>query len=309
VTADELNESFGIPGALAFDTAASGLVRARVTTKVCSAELFLQGAHLTAWQPLGAEPVLFLSELSKFEPGPAIRGGIPIIFPWFGARTATAASPRTDGPSHGFARTAEWQMQFAAAMGEDLHLALTLVSDETSRALGFDHFRVAVQFTLGRTLTVKLTVANEGAEPLRFEEALHTYLHVGDAEQVALRGLGETEYLDKTDGFRRKRQREDVLRLTRETDRPYLNTEAPVEVDDPILQRKIVVEKSGSHTTVVWNPWSELSAKLADMSDGGWRRMVCVETANAMENAIVLAPRALHTIEARLQVTAREAGA
>lgn len=299
---DQLNEQFGIAGALAFEATESGLVRAKVTTPACTAELYLQGAHLALWQPAGTEPVLFLSEATKLEKGVAIRGGIPVIFPWFGARTATPESPRTDGPSHGFARTTDWDVSFAAVMGEDLHLALSMGPDDNARALGFDHYRVALQFTLGRTLAVKLTVANESSEPLRFEEALHTYLHVGDATQVGVRGLQGTEFLDKPDGFKRKTQAEEPLRFERETDRVYLNTEATVHVDDPVLKRTLAVEKSGSHTTVVWNPWTELSHKLADMTDDGWRSMVCVETANAAEGAIVLEPRALHTMEARIRV-------
>jgi glucose-6-phosphate 1-epimerase len=302
MTIDELNERFGISGALAFEATGSGLARAKVTTPACTAELYLQGAHLALWQPAGAEPVLFLSEATKLEKGVAIRGGIPVIFPWFGARTATPESPRTDGPSHGFARITEWEVSFAAVVGEDLHLALSLVPDDNARTLGFDHFRVALQFTLGRTLAVKMTVANENSEPLRFEEALHTYLHVGDATQVAVRGLQGTEFLDKPDGYKRKTQAEEPLHFERETDRVYLNTEATVHIDDPVLKRTLVVEKSGSHTTVVWNPWSELSHKLVDMTDDGWRSMVCVETANAAEGAVVLEPRSLHTMEARFRV-------
>lgn len=303
---DELNAQFGIPGVLAFEAGEGGLTRARVTTPACSAELYLQGAHLTQWQPAGAAPVLFLSGKSHFAPGAAIRGGIPVIFPWFGARTPTPASDRTDGPSHGFARTSEWQVSFAAVMGEGeeqaVHLALMLAADETSRSFGYDRFRVAAQFTLGRTLSVKLTVVNEGAEPLYVNEALHTYLHVGDATQVGVHGLHGVEYLDKPDGFRRKLQEADPIRFEGETDRVYLNTDATVRVEDPVLERTLVVAKSGSQTTVVWNPWKELSAKLADMDDDGWRSMACVETANAAENMLAIAPGTLHTMEARISV-------
>ena len=117
-----LTERFAIPGVLSFATTKHGLSRATITTPACNAEFYLQGAHLTGWQPAGEQPVLFLSERSAFEPGKAIRGGVPIIFPWFGARTATLDSPRTDGPSHGFARTALWELAFAAIAGDDLHL-------------------------------------------------------------------------------------------------------------------------------------------------------------------------------------------
>ncbi|HVG26694.1 MAG TPA: D-hexose-6-phosphate mutarotase [Acidobacteriaceae bacterium] len=301
-TLDQLNESFAIPGVLAFDDAHGGLIRARVTTPSCAAELYLQGAHLTAWQPAGEQPVIFLSGRSAFEPGKPIRGGVPVIFPWFGARTASAGSSRTDGPSHGFGRIQPWQLEFAALAGEDLHLSLTLLPSDLSRSLGYDGFRVAFQFTLGRQLRMRFTVANDGPEALPFEEALHTYLHVGDAQQIRIGGLGHTEFLDKTDNFVRKTQAVPVLTITGETDRPYLNTTAPVTVDDPVLRRRLTVAKSGSNTTVVWNPWSTLAARLPDMDPEGWRTMVCVETANAAENALELRPHQAHVMETVITV-------
>jgi glucose-6-phosphate 1-epimerase len=297
-----LTDHFAIPGALSFSTNEHGLIRANITTAACTAELYLQGAHLTAWQPAGAEPVLFLSERSAFEPGKAIRGGVPIIFPWFGPRTATPESPRTDGPSHGFARICDWELAFAAISGDDLHLTLTLGPNDLSRSLGFDNFQLAYQLTLGSELRMQLAVANLGSTPLHMEEALHTYFTVGDARQVSLRGLSDTAFIDKTDGFQRKRQTEPVLTLAGETDRPYLNTDQTVTLDDPVLMRRISVAKSNSKTTVVWNPWSELSAKLADMSDDGWEQMICIETANAADNALILQSGEHHTMEAHITV-------
>ena len=301
----ELNAAFEMDGVLRFTEGEGGLLCADVTTPACSATVYLHGAHLTHWQPAGQQPVLFLSEKSVFSEGKAIRGGVPVIFPWFGARQwAADGSPRTDGPQHGFARTAMWDVAFAALVGEDLHLTLTLGPGDASRALGYDGFQAAYELVLGRTLTMKLSVANAGEQPLRIEEALHTYLSVGSAEQVGIGGLAGTEYLDKTDGFKRKRQAESVLTLHGETDRPYLNTQATVTVDDPVLRRRITVAKSGSKTTVVWNPWSALAAKLPDFGDEEWPRMVCVETANVAENAVTLQPREAHGMEARVSVEA-----
>jgi len=299
---DELNEHFAIPGALSFAPGNGGLIAARVTTPACTAEIYLHGAHLTAWQPAGHAPAIFLSDRSLFAPGKAIRGGVPIIFPWFGPRTATRENPRTDGPAHGFARTSVWQVAFAALVGDDLHLTLTLAPDETSRALGFDHFQLAYELVLGAELRMRLTVANQADAPLRFEEALHTYLAVGDAAQVEIRGLDDMEFLDKTDGFKRKCQTEEVLHLTQETDRPYLNTAATVTLDDPVLHRRITVAKTNSLTTVIWNPWVAAAEKLPDMDPDGWRSMTCIETANAAENAIMLAPHSAHTMEAHISV-------
>lgn len=300
-TIAQLNASFAIPGILSFDEQ-GGLIRARITTPACGGEFYLQGAHITAWQPASEQPVLFLSEKSAFAPGNAIRGGIPIIFPWFGSRTATPEDPRTDGPSHGFARRQPWKLDFGAYAADELHLSLSLEPTELSRSLGFDNFLVAYQITFGSELRLRLSVANDGKQPLHFEEALHTYLHVGDVDQARIHGLYETEYLDKTDNFARKTQTEPVLILTGPTDRPYLNTTSPVVVDDPALHRRITVTKGNSNTTVVWNPWANNG--LADMSQDDWRQMLCIEAANAAENAITLQPHEAHVLETSFAVEA-----
>ncbi len=298
-TLDQLNESFAIPGVLSFEKHGD-LIRAHITTPLCSGEVYLQGAHITRWQPTDQQPVLFMSDKSEFAPGKAIRGGIPVIFPWFGARTATPEDPRTDGPSHGFARTQNWKLDFGAYAAEELHLSFSLEPSDVSRALGYDHFLVAYQVTFGRELRLRLSIANDGSAPMRVEEALHTYLRVGDAEQIRIHGLLETEYMDKTANFTRNVQREPVLTLTGRIDRPYLNTTSPVVVDDPVLNRRITVTKANSNTTVVWNPWA--NSGLVDMPESGWREMVCVESANAADNALLLKPREAHVLETSIAV-------
>ena len=295
-TVDQLNNLFAVPDVLSFEEIRGGLIIARITSELCDATLFLQGAHLVHWQPVGKEPVLFLSDKSKFESGKAIRGGVPVIFPWFGDRTGE----RTDGPKHGFARTSVWEIAFAAVADGDVHLTLILTPDEKSRSLGYANFRLAYELVLGQNATLRLSVANEGDEPFRFEEALHSYLHVGDVEKLQITGLGDAEYLDKTDNDARKKQVEEVLTLHGETDRPYLNTPATVGVQDPALKRQIAIAKRASLTTVVWNPWAEAAAKLEDLPEGGWKNFVCVETANALDNAITLGPREAHAMEAHI---------
>ncbi len=306
-----LQENFSLPGVLAFEQNEAGLIFARIATSTCSGELYLQGAHVTRWQPRSEEvssgpaesPVLYLSPHATFVPGKAIRGGVPVIFPWFGDRRLSAAgAPRTDGPAHGFARTQVWTLAFAALSDDELHLTLTLAPSEQSRQLGYDHFSVAYQVTFGETLSLRMTVANNGETPLHVEEALHTYFSVDDAATVRVLGLNDTEYLDKTDGMKRKRQNDAVLTLTGETDRPYLNTSATVMLEDAGKQRHVFVNKAGSKTTVVWNPGEELSAKLTDLGSGEWRHMMCVETANALENTLVLPPKTAHTMQAELAV-------
>jgi glucose-6-phosphate 1-epimerase len=273
-----------------------------VTTPAASAIIYFQGAHLAHWQPAGEQPVLFLSGKSAFQKGKAIRGGVPVIFPWFGDRHDGRA-----GSAHGFARTAEWEFAFAALAGEDLHLTFTLLPNETTRGLGFDRFRVAYQLVIGRSLEMRLTVANDADAPLVFEEALHTYFAVTDVRQSSTRGLRDTVYLDKRDvdadgSANRKTQTEESLVLTQTTDRVYVDSASACVIDDPSGGRSITVDKENSRTTIVWNPWAELTAKLADMEPEGWQGMLCVETANAGANAVTLAPGEAHTMRAIVTV-------
>ncbi len=301
---DELRADFNLPGALAFDEPHPGMPRARIATSACTAELYLQGAHLAAWQPSGAQPVLFLSPRSNFVPGKAIRGGIPVVFPWFGSPNTSPVRTSPGATAHGFARIWPWSLRFAALAGDDVHLSLSLDQTAGIRALGFTGFELAYEIILGRTLTVRLSVANVGDAPFFFEEALHAYLAVGDSRAVEVSGLARTEFLDKTEAFQRKTQTAPLLRFEGEVDRPYLNTAASVRLEDPVLRRCLELSKAGSQSTVTWNPGPALAATLPDLPPDAWQRFVCLETGNVAENAINLRPREAHTMEMRLAVAA-----
>ena len=298
----QLEENYGIPGHLSFDTH-QGLTRVQVQLASASATVYLHGAHVTHWQPTGQPSVIFLSAQSEFAAGKAIRGGVPICFPWFAGRSDGQA-----GPSHGFARIQEWELAFAAmipsADGDRLHLTFTLGPSELSRSLGFDHFRVAYEVIVGTTLTMRLTVANLDEAPLHIEEALHSYFAVADVRTTELTGLESATYLDKTDGLREKMTPAGPLILTSETDRVFPANTAAVAIHDAGNGRIITVEKTGSATTVVWNPWSELAAKLADMTDDAWPEFVCVETANTATDAIPLMPGETHAMQCVVTVAA-----
>lgn len=283
-----LNDNFGIPGVLAFDLHGE-LTRAVITTPAASATVYLQGGHIAEWQPAGHQPVLFTSGNSAYKKGKAIRGGIPVIFPWFGDR-----HDGLPGPAHGFARTEEWEFGFAALVGDQLHMSLLLTPNETSRGLGFDHFRVSYHLTIGRTLSLKLSVLSDAPMQLVYEEAFHTYFAVGDVRQASVTGLHNVEYLDKRDGAAKKTQTEDPLILTRDTDRVYLNTQSTCVIDDRANARKITVAKTNSSTTIVWNPWTALTANMADMEPGGWEGMICIESANAGDASITLSHGEIH---------------
>ena len=297
-----LNDHFTIPGVLRFEDA-HGLTRAEITTPDAHATLYLQGAHITHWQPADQAPVLFLSRKTDLTPGKPIRGGVPIAFPWFATDSKPDRHDGKPGPSHGFARIQPWSVAFAALSGGDLHLTLTLGPTQMSRDLGFDHFRLAYQITVGRSLSMQLTVANDAETPLVFEEALHTYFAVADVHEVSLTGLESTPFIDKTDAMREKPAAHVQLTFTGVTDRVYPNTAATCVIRDQLAQRSITNTKTHSETTVVFNPWRE----LPDLGPDEWHEMLCVETVNAGANAITLLPKSAHTMQAKITVGGLEA--
>lgn len=273
------------------ETGEGGLPRAVLRTPEGEAHVYLHGAHVTHWQPRGGAPVLFMSAQARFAPDSALRGGVPVIFPWFGPRAADARLP-----AHGFARRRPWRLQRDGS--HDVVLALD--ADTHTRAVWPQDFALRLHVALGAQLTITLSVTNTSSEPWTYEEALHTYVAVGDVTTAGVSGLHGADYLDKTDSMARKRHPAEPMRFTGEVDRIFAGHTGACVVQDPVLKRSVRVDKRGSATTVVWNPWAERARALPDLGDEEWRHMVCVETANTGEDAVTLAPGAEHEMAATL---------
>lgn len=290
--------SFDIPNALRFEETSGGLVRAVISTPAAEAHVYLQGAHVTHWTPRGQRPVLFVSPKSRFAPGKAIRGGVPVIFPWFGAR-----GDGRSGPAHGFARTMAWAIEGARLRNDGkVEITLALAPNDATRDFGYTTFHVRFRVAVGSELEMELETCNDAQEPLTYEEALHTYFAVADIHQASVSGLEGTTYIDKTDGFKRKKLGNEPVRIDKETDQVHLSTKSACVVHDQVWKRRIIVEKSGSDSTVVWNPWIEKSKGMTDMAPEGWKEMICVETANAADNAVYLFPGASHKLTVWIRV-------
>lgn len=292
-------EVFTIPGLLHFEADEHGMIRAQVTSQKCRATVYLHGAHVTHWQPSGAKPVLFLSRCAEFAPGRAIRGGVPIIFPWFGADAEDA-----NAPAHGWARLSEWQVESAREVDGDIELVFRLDAEDSAAKNWETHGHSTLRYRVraGTTLCLELEAENRGAQPILFEEALHTYFAVGDIHQTAVAGLGGASYIDKLDGGAEKVEPDAPLRIEGETDRIYREAAPALMIHDSANQRYIYIEKESSGSTVLWNPWIAKAAAMADFGDEEWTSMLCIETANIGKNKVMLLPREKLTMATRLRV-------
>lgn len=292
-----LNSQFSLPGMAQIVSGNGDLPMIQIDAGSAKAEIYLHGAQITSWQPADAGEVLFLSAKSQWQDGKAIRGGIPMCLPWFRAKADDAHAP-----SHGFVRTKEWQLESILAASDDAVRALfSTCSDDSSRKWWPFEFRLEYAITVGRSLKLELTMTNTGDKDLRFEEALHTYFKVGDVLQAQVLGLDDKTFLDNRDGNREKQQPGELV-LIKQTDNAYRNTTGPVEIIDQILARRLRTEKKNSDSTIVWNPWSDGAAGMADLGPDEWQTMLCVEGGNILNSAITLRPGEAHTMTVLIEV-------
>jgi glucose-6-phosphate 1-epimerase len=292
----DLDRRFEIPGVAEVVRGNGGLPKVRVTTPECVGEMYLHGAHVTSWQPAGEGEVLFLSSKSQWENGHAIRGGVPICFPWFRGK---ANDPKA--PAHGFVRTKAWQIGSITQAAGAVTVSMFTESDEGTKIWWPGEFRLLHRATFGSELSLELEVTNTGKASLRFEEALHAYFRVDNVEMTRTQAPDAFHYYDKTDVHTKKTQL-GVIMITSETDRAYLDTRDPIEVEDCVLHRRIRVTKENSLTTVIWNPWEQKAASMSDLAKNEWTQMLCVEPSNVLDYAVELAPGQRHKMKAAAKV-------
>lgn len=290
---DELEDKFSIEGEVGFGELENDLVFVTVSNKYADCDICLYGAHITSFRPHNAMEILWMSPESNFEVGKAIRGGIPLCFPWFGPHDTDPQMPQ-----HGFARLMYWDVLETATLpsGETL-IRLQLCSSGETRAYWPHDFCSQLTVIVGLTMTVTLKVTNTSSDPFEYTSALHSYFSLSSIENLFIHGLQETTYynqLSAENGI----QNEEILQIKGPTTRHYLDTETPVIIEDSIFNRRIQVVKAGSKVTTVWNPWEEASATIADLSDDAYETFVCVEAVNAFNDVIHLSPKESHETSA-----------
>lgn len=292
-----LNKRFGIAEQLIFREGPGGLVVGEVTNRHATATIALQGAHVVTWAPRGEKPVIWVSRAAKYAPGKSIRGGVPVCWPWFGPHPTEAGFP-----GHGFARTVPWELiETQPLPSGETRLALRLVPSEVTRSQWPHPGELQMYVTVGEALEIELVTHNLGTSDITVGDALHTYFEVSDIRETRIDGLDGCPYLDKMDGGKRKQQSGPVV-ISAETDRIYLDSVADCLIEDRYWARRIRIRKRGSRSTVVWNPWIEKAAKMGDFGDNGYLNMVCVESANAAEDVVKIAPGGEHRLWVRYSV-------
>ncbi len=295
---DELNSRFGIASQVCFKQLPDGIVVAEIDNALATATISLDGGHVITWWPKHqSSPVLWVSKLAKYIPGKAIRGGVPICWPWFGAHPT---DKKLHG--HGYARITPWVVDSVRNLeGGATEIKLTLQVTDLSLAHWPHSVGLSATITVGSTLTIELTTTNNSDQEISLSEGLHTYFQIGDIADIRIHGLEGGEYVDLVNGNARCQQSGEIT-FDGELGRIYVNSDSACIIEDPRLNRQIRVEKSGSLSTAVWNPWDITAAKMDDLDANGWRDMVCVESANALENSIMLAGGASSSLTATYSV-------
>ncbi|KTB62160.1 MULTISPECIES: D-hexose-6-phosphate mutarotase [Pseudomonas] len=260
-----------------------------------------QGAHLFSYQRQGEQPLIWPNPAAVFKQGKGIRTGVPVCWPWFGVfdrnPQSVKAMRQSEQPAgaHGFVRTAIWQMDEVIPVADALQLDFSLPVP----AGGYPGWPHQVDLTLSLLLDdqlhIRLTSHNRGTDTVTLSQALHTYFAVSDVRKVQVEGLDGRAYIDTADGWAEKKQ-SGLLHFSAETDRIYLDTPAQLDIVDTDWQRRIQLTAEGSNSTVIWNPWTERAKAFDDMADDGWQGMLCIETANVLDDVVSLAPGQSHTL-------------
>jgi len=298
---DYLNENFSLSdneNIILFKKGQGDIPVVEIKNEHASALISLQGAHLLSWCPTDEAEVIWVSNDVAYAEGKSVRGGIPICWPWFGAHESNS-----NFPAHGFARTVFWDVIDIQqlTMGETkITFKLNLKqASQNIKAMWPLNTDVEYSVTIGENLKLELLTRNNSSQNFKIGEALHTYFNVEDIKNTSVEGLHGKTYLDKPDNFKPKIQN-GLVYINDEVDRVYLNTSDELSINN--AHRKIIINKQGSESTIVWNPWKQRAEKMADLGEDGYLKMLCVEAGNAAENEVNIAAGESHLMQVMYKV-------
>lgn len=287
---DKLNTRFSLGGTVKFAKLNDKLIYLTVSNKFADTQICLYGAHIMSFKPHSSEEVLWMSSKSNFQVGQAIRGGIPVCFPWFGPHKTDPHKPQ-----HGFGRLMVWDLAETSvkSTGETL-IRLQLCSSEETKTFWPHDFCAELTVVVGQTLEVSLKVTNQSAEPFEYTCALHSYYNISSIKNIAITGLQGASYHSQLEPGEFV-QKSAKIEIKKAETRHYHNTVATCMIEDSSFKRKIRIAKEGSKITTVWNPGKETCATIKDMDENGYLYFVCIEAVNAFDDVIKLAPNESHT--------------
>jgi len=291
-----LNERFGIDGTVHFGEGINSMPKVELTFNEARLELYLQGAHITRYQPAAGIEVLWMSDSALYQPGKALRGGIPLCWPWFGAH---ADNP--DLPQHGYARTSQFQVSSTNADHQQTSIILTL---DAAQAPAPDlQNRAALEFEirLSDALWMEMRSRNLSTSPLTLSNALHSYFAISQRQQVTIPAVTGLTYLDKLQDYLPQQQASEIT-LNSEVDRVYQAPPATIDLLDRGHHIKTSIESWGNNNLVIWNPGEQKARQMNDFDNLGFEQMVCIEPANALAQRITLAPGEHHRLGQEIKV-------
>ena len=298
MTIKELNSNFAIEGYLSFVEGKGNMSIAMLSNDYSFAQISLYGAHVLTFEPADMDDVLMMSNKSTFEKGKPLRGGIPLCFPWFGPHATDKSFP-----PHGFARLMDWSVKSTAQLDNGAtQLVLTLSDSDATRAYWPHAFTCDLFITVGETLKMEWVVKNNDSVAFEIAPAMHTYFATNDVEEICIKGLEGVTYLDATQKLLPVVEGNLPVEIDKEVNRCYMDTQSTCEIVDPSMNRTIKVEKTGSNTTVVWNPWADVAKNIPDLADEEYKNFVCVETANVHHNKLTIAAGDSHKMTLNISV-------
>lgn len=298
-------KQYSLGNQLSFEQITPGFPVIKINNRYATAMISLYGGQLLEYKPHDQnEQVIWLSEQAIFKHNKAIRGGIPICWPWFGG--FDSHSIPNELPAHGFARIVVWDVESTQILpdgGTEVILKMPCEEVCSQFKTVFTHFDCELIFkiTIADSLKVELTSINHSQHEMVMSNALHSYFKISDIRNITIQGLENTIFQDKLKQGQSDCQKT-ALKFDAETDKVFINTSNNVELTDPGFDRRIVITKENSNSTVIWNPWKEKSALMSDMSDQAWLEMVCIEPANVLKNQLLLAPGDTHSISTSIFV-------
>lgn len=261
----------------------------KIDNKHASAVISVYGGQVLSFHPHALKQetdLLFVSDKAFYQHGKAIKGGIPICWPWFGK------DPEDLGrASHGFARNLMWSVKETTTTSNgDTRVSLRLSDTAGTRSIWPHSFNLTLNITVGQTLKLELLTQNTGNEKFTITQALHTYFSIGDIHQTQVDGLDGIEYIDTTLSEWPTIKQKDSVTFSEEVDRIYMNVPPELTLLDNELKRQTHITSSGSNSSVIWNPWAKKATEMADLDDNNYLKFVCIETTNAASDTVDIRP-------------------